>query len=93
MTGVGHSNTAGAAADVASWGDSSKAAIASSLAAEIYGLQLLASDIEDEGHNTTRFLLLQPAGRYHHRQSARYGQGAADDQPVFPGAQRARRPV
>ena len=58
---VGHSNTAGAAADVASWGDSSKAAIASSLAAEIYGLQLLASDIEDEGHNTTRFLLLQPA--------------------------------
>src|SRR5262249_31204169 len=33
-------------------------AIASSLAAEIYGLKILAHDIEDEQHNTTRFVML-----------------------------------
>ena len=34
------------------------AAIASSLAAEIYGLKILKHDIEDEQHNTTRFVIL-----------------------------------
>lgn len=51
-------DTAGAAADVAARGDPSRAAIASRLAAEIYGLQILKSDIEDAEHNTTRFLVL-----------------------------------
>jgi prephenate dehydratase len=51
-------DTAGAAADVALRGDPTRAAIASSLAAEIYDLQVLASDIEDAAHNTTRFLIL-----------------------------------
>ncbi|MDX6748826.1 prephenate dehydratase [Geminicoccaceae bacterium 1502E] len=50
-------DTAGAAADVAEAGDPSRAAIASRLAAETYGLEILASDIEDAEHNTTRFLV------------------------------------
>ena len=51
-------DTAGAAADIAAAGDPSRAAIASRLAAEIYGLEVLKSDIEDAEHNTTRFLVL-----------------------------------
>lgn len=51
-------DTAGAAAEVAAAGDPSQAAIASRLAAEIYGLAILASDLEDAEHNTTRFLVL-----------------------------------
>jgi prephenate dehydratase len=51
-------DTAGAAADVARSGDLSRSAIASRLAAEIYGLEILGADIEDAPHNTTRFVLL-----------------------------------
>lgn len=53
-----HADTAGAAADVALWGNKDNAAIASTLAAEIYGLDILREDIQDEDHNTTRFLIL-----------------------------------
>ena len=53
-----HPDTAGAAADVAERGDPSEAAIASSLAGEIYGLASLRADIEDAEHNTTRFLVM-----------------------------------
>lgn len=53
-----HLDTAGAAADVAEWGDKTKAAIATRLAAEIYDLELIRSDIEDAEHNTTRFVVL-----------------------------------
>src|SRR5215472_6372377 len=49
-------DTAGAAREVAERGDKACAAIASTLAAEIYGLDILAPDIEDESHSTTRFL-------------------------------------
>lgn len=58
MEAVVHVDTAGAAADVAQWGDKSKAAIASSLAAETYGLESLQANIEDAEHNTTRFVLM-----------------------------------
>ena len=51
-------DTAGAAQSVAQLGDKSVAAIASSLAAQTYGLEILAADIEDAAHNTTRFLIL-----------------------------------
>ena len=51
-------DTAGAAREVAEAGDPTQAAIAPPLAAEIYGLQILAEDIEDEDHNTTRFVVL-----------------------------------
>ena len=53
-----HADTAGAAAQVAALGDPSQAAIASALAAETYGLKVLASDIEDAEHNTTRFVIM-----------------------------------
>jgi prephenate dehydratase len=51
-------DTAGSARQIAERGDPAQAAIASSLAAEVYGLDILASDIEDEDHNTTRFITL-----------------------------------
>ncbi len=53
-----HADTAGAAADVAKWGDKSQCAIASKLAAEIYGLQIMREGIQDIPNNTTRFLAL-----------------------------------
>jgi prephenate dehydratase len=55
---VVHADTAGAAAEIAATGDLTQAAIASALAAEIYGLEALEADIEDETHNTTRFVVL-----------------------------------
>jgi len=51
-------DTAGAAREVAEAADPSQAAISPPLAAEIYGLDVLAEDIEDEDHNTTRFVVL-----------------------------------
>lgn len=51
-------DTAGAARQVAEWGDKSRAALAPKLAAEIYGLEILATDVDDEKHNTTRFVIL-----------------------------------
>jgi prephenate dehydratase len=55
---VVHADTAGAAAEVAALGDPTRAAIASRLAGEIYGLESLGSDIQDIEHNTTRFLIM-----------------------------------
>src|SRR5438552_6123160 len=51
-------DTAGSAREIAQAGDKSRAAIATRLAAEIYGLDILSADIEDEAHNTTRFIVL-----------------------------------
>ena len=51
-------NTAGAAADVAAANDPARAAIASRAAGSRYGLQVLASDVEDRADNQTRFLVL-----------------------------------
>ncbi|MET4698644.1 prephenate dehydratase [Constrictibacter sp. MBR-5] len=55
---VTYPDTAGAAAYVARRGDPEEAAIASSLAGEIYDLDVLKPDIEDEKHNTTRMIVL-----------------------------------
>jgi prephenate dehydratase len=55
---VPEADTAGSARLVAESRDPTLAAIASTLAAEIYGLQILKHDIEDEQHNTTRFVVL-----------------------------------
>jgi prephenate dehydratase len=51
-------DTAGSAEEVAAAGDPARAAVASSLAGEIYGLDILMSNIEDARHNTTRFLVM-----------------------------------
>lgn len=51
-------DNARAARDVAAWGDPTKAALASELAGEIYGLDVLARHIEDHDRNTTRFLIM-----------------------------------
>jgi prephenate dehydratase len=53
-----YSNTAVAAKDVASWGDKSKAAIASKLSSELYGLEILKANIEDDHENTTVFIAM-----------------------------------
>jgi prephenate dehydratase len=62
-------DTAGAAREIAEAADVSSAAIAPPLAAEIYGLDILAADVEDEDHNTTRFVELS-------REPVRAPQGA-----------------
>ncbi len=64
---ISGADTAGSAREIAQKGDKSVAAIASRFAAEVYGLTILASNIEDAAHNTTRFLVIsrdeQPATR------------------------------
>jgi prephenate dehydratase len=55
-------DTAGAAREVAERGDTTRAAVASKLAAEIYGLDILAENIEDASHSTTRFIVLSRDG-------------------------------
>ena len=51
-------DTAGSAKHVAKTADPGLAALASSLAGEIYGLDVLAQDIEDNDNNTTRFVIM-----------------------------------
>jgi len=51
-------DTAGAAKALSEHPDRTKAAVSPALAAEIYGLEILARDIEDEHSNTTRFLIM-----------------------------------
>jgi prephenate dehydratase len=53
-----HDNTATAAKDVAAWGDTTKAAICSRLAGELYGLGLLADNIQDAQDNETLFVVM-----------------------------------
>lgn len=71
-----HADTAGAAKMISETGDKSQAAIASSLAAEIYDLDILRTDIEDAQHNTTRFLIMAPDPHWPLRTPA---QGASHD--------------
>lgn len=60
---MAYADTAGAAALVAESGEAGIAAIAPRIAAELYGLDLLAEDIEDAHDNTTRFVLLSKTPR------------------------------
>jgi len=58
VRGAVSTDNARAARDVAEAGDKTVAALASELAADVYGLEVLARHIEDEDHNTTRFLVM-----------------------------------
>src|SRR5579885_2407526 len=57
-------DTAGSAREVAESKDITRAAIASRLAAEIYGLEILKENIEDHSHSTTRFVVLSREKRW-----------------------------
>jgi prephenate dehydratase len=57
---LSHADTAGAAAFVAERGDPSLAAIAPAIAAELYGLEIIAENVEDSPDNMTRFVILAP---------------------------------
>ena len=54
---VVEADTAGSAQMVAERGDPADAAVASALAAELYGLAVLRANVEDSAHNTTRFYI------------------------------------
>lgn len=58
LKGVVHADTAGAAREIAEKNDPAHAAIASTLAADIYGLDILKTDIQDRENNVTRFVIL-----------------------------------
>jgi prephenate dehydratase len=58
LTPLVSGDTAGAAREIAEAQDPTQAAIAPPLAAEIYGLDILRTEVEDEEHNTTRFVVL-----------------------------------
>lgn len=58
ISGEAAADSAGAAAELAASGERSCGVLASEIAARIHGLNVLASGIEDQGHNTTRFLVM-----------------------------------
>lgn len=60
IKGVVGADTAGSAKHVAESATPNQAALASELAGEIYGLNVLACHIEDQSTNTTRFLIMSP---------------------------------
>jgi prephenate dehydratase len=71
-------DTAGSAREVAEAGDPTRASLAPRLAADVYGLKVLAEDVEDEAHNTTRFVILSKTERW-----ASAGQGPIVTSFVF----------
>ena len=58
ISGVAAADSAGAAAELAQADSTDTGVLASELAAQINGLDVLAKDIEDHGHNTTRFVIM-----------------------------------
>ncbi|WP_051452431.1 prephenate dehydratase [Actinospica robiniae] len=58
LRAVATQDTAGAAREVAQAGDPTRGAIASRLAGEIFGLEVVREGLEDHPHNTTRFIIL-----------------------------------
>jgi len=69
LTTLNWSDNAAAAREVARLADPAEAAFASELAAEIYGLEVLARHVEDRRDNTTRFLIMAREPDYTRRGS------------------------
>lgn len=67
IKGEAAADSAGAAAELAENKTAGEGVLASTLAGEIYGLDVLASDIEDHGHNTTRFVIMSREPNYEQR--------------------------
>jgi prephenate dehydratase len=63
LEAVVEGDTAGSAELVAKWKNPEDCAIASSLAAELFGLEVLRANVEDAAHNTTRFYVMARQGR------------------------------
>ncbi|MDE3176644.1 MAG: prephenate dehydratase [Pseudomonadota bacterium] len=57
-------DTAGSAREVMEAGDPTRASLATGLAGEIYGLTTLRENVEDEDHNTTRFVVLSRSPKW-----------------------------
>jgi len=64
---IAAADSAGAAEELAASEHRDQGVLASDLAAETYGLNVLARDIEDHGHNTTRFLVMSREPDYSRR--------------------------
>src|SRR5690606_5821913 len=60
-------DTAGAARQVAEWGEKTSAALAPTLAAELYGLKILLENVEDTDNNVTRFVILSKTKKWAER--------------------------
>lgn len=67
IKGESAADSAGAAAELVESGDRTSGVLASEIAAKIYGHDVLARDIEDHGHNTTRFLVMSPKTKLERR--------------------------
>ena len=88
LTPVIEADTAGAAEQVAGWNNPEDAAIASELAAELFGLEILRRNVEDAAHNTTRFYVVS-----RERPPLLPTQPGIDHHLRVPGAQRSRGAV
>jgi prephenate dehydratase len=71
-------DTAGAARELSETKDKTDSALATALAGELYGLEPLLKNVEDEAHNTTRFIILSTE-----RQDAAAGNGPVVTSFVF----------
>jgi prephenate dehydratase len=71
-------DTAGAARELSETKDKTDSALATALAGELYGLEPLLKNVEDEAHNTTRFIILSTD-----RQDALAGNGPVMTSFVF----------
>ncbi|WP_073706766.1 prephenate dehydratase [Glutamicibacter sp. 0426] len=67
LTPVIAGDTAGSAREVRDWNDPAKLSLAPPMAAELYGLEVLASGVEDDQTNTTRFVVLAREQQLPHR--------------------------
>ncbi len=57
-------DTAGSARQVAEWKDPTRASLSPRMAADLYGLKIIAENVEDEAHNTTRFVVLSKTPKW-----------------------------